>query len=81
MDDLSFFVLSELEEAGLPNADRATSKITAAFGAHPDWRRSEQQLRDLRQRVTFALIAEEDDIDKVATLVERLFSLLSRRAK
>jgi hypothetical protein len=41
-------------------------------------RRSEKDLRDLRQKTTFALYAQEDDLDKVTLTVDHLFTLLTK---
>ncbi|RKX35329.1 MAG: hypothetical protein DRP71_03925 [Verrucomicrobia bacterium] len=37
--------------------------IKEAFVAHPNWTRSEAELRELRQKVTFAIFAETDDLE------------------
>lgn len=37
--------------------------------------------RELRKKVTFALLAETDDVDRVATIVNSLFSLLDKVGK
>jgi type I restriction enzyme, R subunit len=44
----------------------------------PNWRRSQNELRQLRQKVTFAIFAEEDDLAKVSALVDGIFSVLQR---
>jgi type I restriction enzyme R subunit len=36
------------------------------------------KLRELRKKVTFAILAEADDIDHVASIVENLFALLAK---
>jgi hypothetical protein len=33
----------------------------------------------LRQKVTFAIFAEEEDLDKVSALVDSIFSVLQNR--
>jgi type I restriction enzyme R subunit len=43
---------------------------------HPNWRQSEADLRELRNAVTFAVYAEEDDLDQVARIVDRLFTVI-----
>lgn len=78
LDGLSYFVLCKLTDDGIPNPDTASKKVTAAFGKFPNWQRSEAELRELRQQVTFALYAEEDDMQKVTTTVESLFTLLQK---
>jgi len=42
--------------------------------------RSEAELREARKRVTFALLADEEDMEKVTAEVESLFMLLQRGA-
>ena len=63
------------------NADAVTKKIRGAFSEFPNWRRSEGELRELRKKVTFALVAVEDDIEKVTAFVESLFLLLQKERK
>ena len=44
----------------------------------PNWKQSENALRELRKKVTFAIFAETDDLDRVAALVDELFTLLDK---
>jgi len=81
LDGLNYFVLCKLTDDGIPNPDTASKKVAAAFGKFPNWQRSEAELRELRQQVTFALFAEEDDMQKVTTSVESLFTLLHKSFK
>ena len=60
------------------NAEAVSRKIRQAFGEFPNWRRSESALRELRKKVTFALFAETDDLDRVTAMVDDLFTLLER---
>ena len=53
-------------------------KIKEAFVAHPNWKRSEAALRELRKQVTFAVFAEMDDLDGVTRIVDELFTLLAK---
>ena len=53
-------------------------KVSQAFAGHPNWRRSEVELREVRKQVTFALVAEEDNLEKVTATVEALFNLLHK---
>jgi type I restriction enzyme R subunit len=73
-----YFVLCKLTEDGIPNPGTASKKVAAAFAKFPNWQRSEAELRELRQQVTFALYAQEDDMQKVTATVEALFSLLQK---
>ena len=63
---------------GIPQPEAVSQKIRAAFVEHPNWTRSEKDLRDLRQKITFALYAQEDDLDKVTSTVDHLFTLLMK---
>ncbi|HBO13812.1 MAG TPA: restriction endonuclease subunit R, partial [Halieaceae bacterium] len=80
-DGLTYFVYRTLLDEGIDNAEDVSRQIKAAFLAFPNWRSSEAALRELRQKVTFALVAEADDIDAVVAIVDRLFSLLERAAR
>ncbi len=77
-DGFTFFVYRTLLDAGVGEAESVSSKIKAAFAEYPDWKKSEAALRDLRQKVTFAIFAEFDDPDKVTTIVDDLFTLLDK---
>lgn len=76
LDGLTYFVYATLQEANLPNAEAVSRKIKSAFIEHPNWATSEKDLRDVRQKMTFALYAETDDLDKVTATVDRLLTLL-----
>ena len=78
LDGLTYFVLCKLTDDGIPNPEAASQKVAAAFAAHPNWRRSEAELREVRKQVTFALVAEEDDLEKITATVEALFNLLQK---
>lgn len=80
-DGLTYFVYRTLLDEGIGNAEDVSRQIKAAFLAFPNWRSSEAALRELRQKVTFALVAEAEDIDSVVGIVDRLFSLLERAAR
>ena len=77
-DGFTFFVYRTLLDVGVGEAENVSSKIKAAFAEYPDWKKSEAALRDLRQKVTFAIFAEFDDPDKVTTIVDDLFTLLDK---
>ena len=72
-DGFTFFVYRTLLDAGVVEAENVSSKIKAAFAEYPDWKKSEAALRDLRQKVTFAIFAEFDDPDRVTKIVDDLF--------
>jgi hypothetical protein len=56
----------------------SSRRIKAAFIEFPGWKQSENALRELRKQVTFAIYAELDDLDRVTTLVDELFTLLEK---
>ncbi len=78
LDSLTYFVLCKLIEDGIPNAEAVSRKVATAFAKFPNWQRSEAELREARKQVTFAIVAEEDDIAKATSTVEALFTLLQK---
>jgi type I restriction enzyme R subunit len=78
LDGLTYFVLCKLTDDGIPNAERASKKVREAFAKYPNWQRSEAELREVRKQVTFAIFAEEDNMEKVTATVEALFMLLQK---
>lgn len=72
LDGLTYFVLCKLTDDGIPNPEAVSRKVAAAFARFPNWQRSEAELREVRKQVTFALFAEEDDLEKVTATVEAL---------
>jgi type I restriction enzyme, R subunit len=77
-NSLRYFVFNLLQESQVKNAETVSAKVAKAFAEHPNWRSTEADLRELRKAVTFAVFAEEDDLDQVTRIVDRLFSLLAR---
>lgn len=77
-DGLTYFVYRTLLDAEIANAEEVSRTIKDAFVAFPNWKQSENSLRELRKQVTFALVAETDDLDQVAALVDALFTLLDK---
>jgi type I restriction enzyme R subunit len=75
-DDLTIFIYKKMLENEINNSEEVTKQIKEEFVNHPNWRTSEKELRDLRQAVYFALLSEEDDIDKAANLIDDLFNQL-----
>ena len=53
-------------------------KFKAAFGDFPNRQKSEASLRELRQKVTFAIATGTDDLDKVVYIVDELFKVLDK---
>ena len=81
LDALTFFVFCTLRDAGIVGAERASAKVRDAFAECPNWCQSEKELRELRKKITFAILAEEEDLDKVTALVENLFMTLTKGGK
>jgi len=77
-DGLTFFVCEALRQANVPDPEAVSSQIRSAFSRHPNWRTSEAALRELRQQVTFALVAACDHLERVTPLVETLFTTLAK---
>lgn len=75
-DSLRFFVFGLLKASAIKDAEGVSEKIAAGFVEYPAWRDNEADLRELRKAVTFAVYAEEDDLDTVARIVDKLFSHL-----
>ncbi|WP_370198611.1 type I restriction endonuclease subunit R [Bradyrhizobium diazoefficiens] len=81
LDAIGYFVLCKLTDDGIKNPDTASRKVAEAFTKYPNWQRSEAELRELRNQVTFALMRVEDDVEKVTATVEALFTLLRKSFK
>jgi len=77
-DALTFFVYRSLLEAQIPGPEAVSTQIRSAFSDHPNWQSSEAALRELRQQVTFALVAACDQLDQVTPLVDALFTTLAK---
>ena len=75
-DGLTYFVYNALMDARIPEPESTSQKVRTAFMEHPNWSGNEKDLREVRQKMTFALCAQEDDFDKVAETVEYLITLL-----
>jgi type I restriction enzyme, R subunit len=77
-DSLRYFVFTVLKEAAVTDPDSVSAKVAKGFVSYPNWRNSEADLRELRKAVTFAVYAQEDDLDRVARIVDNLFLQLGR---
>ena len=75
-DGLTYFVYRSLLDAKIDNAEVVSRKIRRAFSDFPNWRVSEDAIRELRKKVTFSIYEETEDLNKVASLVDDLFTLL-----
>ena len=77
-DNRTYFVYSILLDNNVENAEAVSRKIGEAFAAFPNWKTSDRALRELRQEITFAIAAQVDDLDRVARIVDDVFSILEK---
>ena len=77
-DGLTYFVYRSLLDAKIDNAEVVSRKNRRAFSDFPNWRVSEDALRELRKKVTFSIYEETEDLNHVASLVNDLFTLLEK---
>ena len=77
-DGLTYFVYRSLLDARIDNAEVVSRKIRRAFSDFPNWRVSEDALRELRKKVTFSIYEETEDLNQVASQVNDLFTLLEK---
>lgn len=77
-DGLTFFVYRILLDAGVVGAEGVSQQVNAAFTEHPNWQKSDAELRELRKEVTFAIYGVQDDLDQVTRIVDNLFSILAK---
>ena len=77
-DGLTYFVYRSLSDAGIENAEAVSRTIGQAFSDFPNWKHSESALRELRNEVTFAILAETEELERVTAMVDELFTLLER---
>ena len=77
-DGLTYFIYRSLLDAKIQNAEAVSQKIRQAFTEFPNWKRSENAIRELRKKVTFAIFAETDNLDQVTAMVDELFKLLEK---
>ena len=79
METVQYFFYDKLKENGLENPELASNQIKETIRRFPNWRTSDKDLRKLRKQVTFAVYAQEDDVNKVTTIVEDIFNILLRK--
>jgi type I restriction enzyme R subunit len=78
METVQYFFYDKLNENGLGNPELASNQIKEAIRRFPNWRTGDRDLRELRKQVTFAIFAQEDNLDKVTGLVDEIFNILLR---
>ncbi len=81
LETVTFFVFATLRDKGVSQAEDIGKKIGKAFTQYSNWRRSERDLRELRKQVTYAIVAHEEDLNKVTIIVDDLFTVLQKKAK
>jgi type I restriction enzyme R subunit len=74
----TYFVFETIRDSGIGEPEKITERIRTAFTRHPNWRRSEREMRGIRQDMTFAMLAETEDMDRVTRTVDKLIDTLSR---
>ncbi len=76
LDNLTYYIYKELETADIKNPIETGREIKKILEEFPDWQASEKAMREARKKVTITIYKSMDDLDKVADLVEHLFSAL-----
>ena len=77
-DGLTFFVYRTLLDEKIEHAEEVSRHIRVAFVEFPNWKKSDREMRELRKKVTFAIYAQSDDLDRVTGIVDNLFRLLEK---
>ncbi len=77
-DGRTYFFYRTLCAAGIKNAEAVSREIRQALVDVPNWDRSESASRELRQKITFAIYAEMDDMEKASAMVNELFTSLEK---
>ena len=80
-DGLTFFVYRTLLNEKIGNAEEVSRQIKGAFLEFPNWQKSDAALRELRKKITFALYAQSEDLDRVTSIVDYLFHLLEKATR
>ena len=76
LDNLTYFVYNTLVNEGIDQPETVAKEIKEAFQNRPYWMTSENELRELRQEVTFTIFAHHDDLKTVTSLVDDLFKVI-----
>jgi len=80
-DDITEFVYEMLLVAKVQNPEAVSKKIKAAFVEFPNWTKSDNELRELRKKVTFAILAQCDLLEQATPVVDELFTILMKANK
>jgi len=60
----------------IKNTEEVTKQIKQEFINNPNWKTSEKEIKRTKTIYLFCPLTEEDDLDKVANLIEELFNHL-----
>lgn len=71
-DARTYFVFETVSDTGISEPEKVTERIRDGFTKHPNWRKSEKEMRELRQDV--AMLAGTEDMDRVTQTVDRLLT-------
>ncbi|ASQ90259.1 restriction endonuclease subunit R [Prosthecochloris sp. GSB1] len=80
-DGLTYFVYRTLLDENIEQAEDVSRQIKSAFVEYPNWQKSEAAMRELRKKITFAIYAQSDDLDRVTGIVDALFGLLEKASR
>jgi type I restriction enzyme, R subunit len=76
-DAITYYVFTILLDAGVSEPGKVVEKIKAAFVEHPNWKTSENDLREVRTKMTIAIFSKEEDLEKVTSIVDEIFTKLN----
>jgi len=77
-DAFTYFMFKTLREYSIPESEKISENIKTAFVNNPNWLHSEKEYRELRKKITFTIYSQEEDLDKVALIVDRIFNILEK---
>ncbi|MDR0604106.1 MAG: HsdR family type I site-specific deoxyribonuclease [Bacteroidales bacterium] len=72
-DGLAFFIFKMLSDKEINKSEETTQQIKIEFANYPNWKTSEKELRGLKRQIYFAILANEDDLDKATNIVDEIF--------
>ena len=82
-DNNVYFLFDKLRDSGYSNAEEIAKQARDAFGAHPHWKGSEDETRQIRAKVYGAIFRNnpDADMDKVTEFVSSFFDFLKDQTK
>lgn len=78
IDALTSFVESVLEKFNVAEPQKTSKDVRAAFESCPNWKQSDEELRDLRKEVHLVLLAMGLEVDESAEVVDEMFEQLEK---